>query len=109
MKKNNGKIIKSLLNAAYIMVFFFVISLNSAAWASEKFSLSAIENAKKASVSISSRIALSAYDKNLGTFEGTGFIVDKQRGWLFCYGMVFCLGSFGSYFLIFYICLKGIG
>lgn len=57
--------------------------------------------AKKAIVSIDTRISMSAYHK-IGNFKGTGFVVDKNNGLVVTNAHVVGLGAIGTYFVTFH-------
>ena len=60
-----------------------------------------LEYAKKGIVSIDTRISVAAYI-NVGSWRGTGFIADKQCGFIVTNAHVVGRASVGTYFVTFY-------
>lgn len=60
-----------------------------------------LENIRQAIVTINSRIPVSAY-QNTGSWSGTGFITDKDKGFIVTNTHVVGRGSVGTYFITFY-------
>lgn len=84
-----------------ILLIFAIISLNLQSFAGALLSPKVIENAKKSIVTIETRISASAYSA-LGSWSGTGFIVDKANGFVVTNGHIVGRASIGTYFITFY-------
>ncbi len=86
------------------IIKFFLISLiliNSAAFASDAIKAKDIEKIKQAIVIINSRIAVSAY-QNTGSWSGTGFIADLEKGFIVTNNHVVGRAAVGTYFITFH-------
>ncbi|MGX6959728.1 MAG: S1C family serine protease [Rickettsia endosymbiont of Pentastiridius leporinus] len=90
----------SILPKLLFIVNLFL--LNNIVLASPETSSTTIfEKAKKAIVTIDTRIAVSAYE-DTNSWTGTGFINDKKNGYIITNAHVVGLGSIGTYFVTFY-------
>lgn len=87
-----------LLKLLFIINLFL---LNNIVLASSETSSSIFEKAKKAIVTIDTRIAVSAYE-DTNSWTGTGFINDKQHGYIVTNTHVVGPGSIGTYFVTFH-------
>lgn len=93
MKKSS-----TLLKILFIINLFL---LNNIVLASSETNSTIFEKAKKAIVTIDTRIAVSAYE-DTSSWTGTGFINDKSNGYIITNSHVVGLGSIGTYFVTFY-------
>lgn len=89
----------SILSKLLFIINLFL--LNNIVLASSETSSTIFERAKKAIVTIDTRIAVSAYEDTY-SWTGTGFINDKQNGYIITNAHVVGLGSIGTYFVTFY-------
>ena len=60
----------------FLKLFFFLILLNNAR-------ADILETANKYTVKIKSSIEFPFYDDDAGTGKGAGFLIDKEKGWIF--------------------------
>jgi len=90
--------VKNLLILLKLWVF---ISLSGVITAHARVSEDTLEAAKKAIVTIESRIAASAYN-NIGSWTGTGFINDTANGFIITNSHVIGRASIGTYFVTFH-------
>ncbi len=87
-----------------LIKFLFIINLvflNNIVLASSETNNAIFEKAKKAIVTIDTRIAVSAYD-DTSSWTGTGFINDRQNGYIITNTHVVGGASTGTYFATFY-------
>ncbi|WP_085065623.1 S1C family serine protease [Rickettsia peacockii] len=87
-----------------LLKLLFIINLvflNNIVLASSETSTIIFEKAKKAIVTIDTRIAVSAYD-DTSSWTGTGFINDKNNGYIITNTHVVGGASIGTYFVTFY-------
>lgn len=89
---------KKLLILLNIWIF---ISLSAVITAEATISDTTLETAKKAIVTIESRIAASAYSV-IGSWAGTGFINDVANGYIITNSHVIGRASIGTYFVTFH-------
>ena len=87
-----------LLKVLFIMNLFLS---NNIILASSETSTTIFEKAKKAIVTIDTRIAVSAYEET-NSWTGTGFINDKKNGYIITNTHIVGLASIGTYFVTFY-------
>lgn len=87
----------SLLLRTFLIFLFTYSTFVTASEISDK----TMTKAKKAIVTIDTRISMSAYQK-IGNFKGTGFIVDKKSGLVLTNAHVVGLGAIGTYFITFH-------
>ncbi|WP_395476596.1 S1C family serine protease [Rickettsia endosymbiont of Pantilius tunicatus] len=92
---------KKLLILPKILFIVNLFLLNNIVLASSEISSSIFEKAKKAIVTIDTRIAVSAYE-DTNSWTGTGFINDKKNGYIVTNTHVIGLSSIGTYFVTFY-------
>ncbi|WP_041405091.1 MULTISPECIES: S1C family serine protease [spotted fever group] len=83
------------------LLFIIIVFLNNIVLASSETSTIIFEKAKKAIVTIDTRIAVSAYD-DTSSWTGTGFINDKNNGYIITNTHVVGGASIGTYFVTFY-------
>ncbi|KJV98493.1 peptidase S7, Flavivirus NS3 serine protease family protein [Rickettsia amblyommatis str. Darkwater] len=87
-----------------LLKLLFIINLvflNNIVLASSETSTIIFEKAKQAIVTIDTRIAVSAYD-DTSSWTGTGFINDKNNGYIITNTHVVGGASIGTYFVTFY-------
>ncbi|WP_041808831.1 S1C family serine protease [Rickettsia canadensis] len=87
-----------------VLKLLFIINLvflNKIVLASAEMNSTIFEKAKKAIVTIDTRIAVSAYE-DTSSWTGTGFINDKQNGYIITNTHVVGVASIGTYFVTFY-------
>ncbi|AAU03661.1 S1C family serine protease [Rickettsia typhi] len=87
-----------------LLKLVFIINLvlmNNIVLASSDTNTAIFEKAKKAIVTIDTRIAVSAYD-DTSSWTGTGFINDKNNGYIITNTHVVGGASIGTYFVTFY-------
>ncbi|HJD55884.1 MAG TPA: S1C family serine protease [Rickettsia endosymbiont of Pyrocoelia pectoralis] len=92
---------KKLLILPKLLFIVNLFLLNNIVLASSETSSTIFEKAKKAIVTIDTRIAVSAYE-DTNSWTGTGFINDKKSGYIITNAHVVGLGSIGTYFVTFY-------
>lgn len=68
----------------------------------EQFKQKVIDKAKKAVVTIHGKASLSAYEEPLGTWSGTGFIVNKNKGFILTNAHITGHATVGTYYLFFH-------
>lgn len=86
------------------IIKIFLISLvltNGVAHASGATKIKDIEKIKQSIVTINSRISVSAY-QNTGSWSGTGFIADLEKGFIVTNNHVVGRASVGTYFITFH-------
>ena len=86
---------------ASFIILFLGIAVHCNAFATSDIPSQVLEKAKKASVSISSRVAMSAYLRT-GSSAGTGFISDKKNGLIITNNHLVGKGSIGNYYVTFH-------
>lgn len=85
-----------------IKIFLIVlVSTNVIAEASGTVKIKDIEKIKKAIVTINSRVSVSAY-QNTGSWSGTGFIADLEKGFIVTNNHVVGRAAVGTYFITFH-------
>ncbi|WP_341792767.1 MULTISPECIES: S1C family serine protease [unclassified Rickettsia] len=89
------KKVSILIKILFIISLFFVNIVNASGTSST------LEHTKKAIVTIDSRIAVSAY-KDIGSWTGTGFVTDKENGFIVTNAHVIGRASIGTYFVTFH-------
>ncbi|MEY4464352.1 MAG: hypothetical protein RLZZ81_1323 [Pseudomonadota bacterium] len=92
---------KKLLILIKLLFIINLVFLNNIVLASSETSTAIFEKAKKAIVTIDTRIAVSAYD-DTSSWTGTGFINDKNNGYIITNTHVVGGASIGTYFVTFY-------
>ena len=92
---------KKLLILPKILFIVNLFLLNNIVLASSEISSTIFEKAKKAIVTIDTRIAVSAYE-DTNSWTGTGFINDKKNGYIITNTHVIGLSAIGTYFVTFY-------
>jgi len=91
--KKSFKLIKLLL--------FVALFSTNAIFATGKINPAVLEKTKKAIVTINTRVAISAYI-NPGSWTGTGFVTDKENGFIVTNNHVIGPASVGTYFVTFH-------
>jgi S1-C subfamily serine protease len=81
----------------FVVTIVFSFSLVQA----DNFKIKEIDKIRKAIVTIHSRVPVSAY-QNTGSWSGTGFVVDNQKGYLVTNNHVVGRASVGTYFVTFH-------
>ncbi|HJD65612.1 S1C family serine protease [Rickettsia bellii] len=94
-------LMKKLLILPKILFIVNLFLLNNIVLASPEISSTIFEKAKKAIVTIDTRIAVSAYE-DTNSWTGTGFINDKKNGYIITNTHVIGLSAIGTYFVTFY-------
>ena len=61
----------------YVLIFFILIVF------SNNLQADILETANKYTVKIKSSIEFPFYDDDAGTGKGAGFLIDKEKGWIF--------------------------
>lgn len=89
---------KEVFMYKFLKVSIFLLFINNAIAASS--GNIDVNKIRKAIVTINSRISVSAY-KNTGNWSGTGFVVDKEKGYLVTNNHVVGRGAIGTYFVTF--------
>lgn len=84
-----------------IKIFLISFILNDVAYASGGEKIKDIERVKQAIVTINSRVSVSAY-QNTGSWSGTGFIADLEKGFIVTNNHVVGRAAVGTYFITFY-------
>lgn len=85
----------------FLKVFFITVVISVSVTGAEGEKIRDIEKVRKAIITINCRIPVSAY-QNTGSWSGTGFLVDDQRGLLITNNHVAGRASVGTYFVTFY-------
>ena len=81
----------------FVVTIVFSFSLVQA----DNSKIKEIDKIRKAIVTIHSRVPVSAY-QNTGSWSGTGFVVDNQKGYLVTNNHVVGRASVGTYFVTFH-------
>lgn len=92
---------KKLLILPKILFIVNLFLLSNIVLALPEISSRIFEKAKKAIVTIDTRIAVSAYE-DTNSWTGTGFINDKKNGYIITNTHVIGLSAIGTYFVTFY-------
>ena len=79
----------------------FLVSTSVVTKASGTVKVKDIEKIKKAIVTINSRVSVSAY-QNTGSWSGTGFIADLEKGFIVTNNHVVGRAAVGTYFITFH-------
>ena len=91
------KKLQKLIKISFFLSFFLLNSV----FAASNISPKSIEKVERAIVNIETRIAVSAY-LDPGSWRGTGFITDKEHGFIVTNNHVVGGASIGTYFVTFY-------
>lgn len=84
-----------------LLIFCFVFFTSQSFGGNGIIGSKVIDKAKKSIVTIETRISVSAYS-SLGSWSGTGFIVDKKNGFIVTNCHIVGRASIGTYFVTFY-------
>ncbi|MFK7968417.1 MAG: trypsin-like peptidase domain-containing protein [Rickettsiaceae bacterium] len=84
-----------------IKIFLVSLILTNGAYASNTAKIKDLEKIKQAIVTINSRVPVSAY-QNTGSWSGTGFIANLEKGFIITNNHVVGRAAVGTYFITFH-------
>lgn len=84
-----------------IKIFLISFILNNGAYATNTTKIKDLEKIKQAIVTINSRVPVSAY-QNTGSWSGTGFIANLEKGFIITNNHVVGRAAVGTYFITFH-------